>query len=57
LSGIQMRDQTRRLGVVSKITLRASQVMPGSRIDAATWIDTSGNIWLFGAGGLDDAGP
>ena len=27
--------------------------VPGSRIDASTWTDLSGNLWLFGGEGLD----
>jgi len=29
---------------------------PGSRFDASTWIDSSGNFWLFGGEGFDSAG-
>jgi N-acetylneuraminic acid mutarotase len=29
---------------------------PGSRSSAATWTDTSGNLWLFGGGGYDANG-
>ena len=34
----------------------ASTNMPGSRLDAATWMDSSGNLWVFGGGGFDGAG-
>jgi len=27
--------------------------IPGSRENASTWTDSSGNLWLFGGGGLD----
>ncbi len=27
--------------------------VPGGRSDSATWIDASGNLWLFGGGGYD----
>ena len=30
--------------------------MPGSRAGAASWIDTSGNLWLFGGDGVDGSG-
>ena len=30
--------------------------IPGSRQDAPTWIDSSGNLWLFGGNGYDSAG-
>ncbi|MCH7490236.1 MAG: Ig-like domain-containing protein [Gemmatimonadetes bacterium] len=29
---------------------------PGARSGAASWIDASGNLWLFGGGGIDAAG-
>ncbi len=29
---------------------------PGARSTAATWIDKSGNLWLFGGNGFDSAG-
>ncbi len=34
----------------------ASLVGPGGRDGAANWIDTSGNLWLFGGVGFDVAG-
>jgi hypothetical protein len=30
--------------------------VPGARKSAVTWIDASGNLWLFGGGGYDSAG-
>jgi N-acetylneuraminic acid mutarotase len=30
--------------------------IPGARLDAQSWIDLSGNLWLFGGGGYDSAG-
>ena len=30
--------------------------VPGARAIAASWTDTSGNLWLFGGGGRDSAG-
>jgi len=29
---------------------------PGSRVDASSWIDKSGNFWLFGGAGADSTG-
>ncbi len=29
---------------------------PGSRVSAATWKDSSGNVWMFGGSGNDSAG-
>ncbi len=31
--------------------------VPGARINAASWIDLSGNLWLFGGNGLDATDP
>ena len=31
----------------------AASNYPGGRYDAATWVDTSGNLWLFGGYGYD----
>jgi N-acetylneuraminic acid mutarotase len=30
--------------------------MPGARGDSASWIDASGNLWLFGGAGIDSNG-
>jgi len=30
--------------------------VPGGRYDAATWVDNSGNLWLFGGAGFDGNG-
>ncbi len=29
---------------------------PGSRVQAYTWVDASGNLWMFGGGGYDSTG-
>ncbi len=34
----------------------AATSMPGGRLIAASWTDTSGNFWLFGGEGYDSAG-
>lgn len=34
----------------------ASSNLPGGRWGAVTWIDTSGNLWLFGGEGYDSVG-
>lgn len=39
----------------TKGTAAAANV-PGSRAEAASWIDSSGSLWLFGGNGLDNAG-
>ena len=43
-------------GVYGTQGVPAATNMPGSRIDAASWIDSSGNVWVFGGGGFDGAG-
>jgi N-acetylneuraminic acid mutarotase len=43
-------------GIYGTQGVPATTNMPGSRIDAANWSDSSGNVWLFGGGGLDGAG-
>ena len=35
----------------------AGTLVPGSRTNAATWTDGSGNFWLFGGSGYDGTGP
>jgi N-acetylneuraminic acid mutarotase len=30
--------------------------MPGGRNSISSWIDTSGNLWLFGGDGYDSTG-
>lgn len=34
----------------------AAQNIPGSRENATSWVDSSGNLWLFGGMGFDSAG-
>ncbi len=34
----------------------ATTNIPGARSTGASWIDSSGNLWLFGGGGFDSAG-
>ena len=31
--------------------------VPGAREGAVSWLDSSGNLWLFGGNGLDSTGP
>ncbi len=40
-------------GVYGTLGLPAAGNMPGSRLDATTWTDSSGNLWLLGGIGLD----
>ena len=43
-------------GVYGTLGTPASANIPGGRFSAASWTDTSGNLWLFGGDGFDSAG-
>ena len=43
-------------GVYGTIGVAASANVPGSRYGALTWMDNSGNLWLFGGVGTDANG-
>ncbi|HTW78720.1 MAG TPA: kelch repeat-containing protein [Terracidiphilus sp.] len=43
-------------GVYGTLGTPAAGNIPGSRSSAATWTDTSGNLWLFGGDGYDASG-
>jgi N-acetylneuraminic acid mutarotase len=43
-------------GVYGTQGTAASGNAPGARYSASSWIDTSGNLWLFGGVGYDSAG-
>jgi DNA-binding beta-propeller fold protein YncE/N-acetylneuraminic acid mutarotase len=43
-------------GVYGTINTPASTNVPGGRDSASTWIDSSGNLWLFGGEGIDSQG-
>ena len=43
-------------GVYGTLGLSASGSVPGNRVGAANWSDSSGNLWLFGGEGLDAGG-
>ena len=42
-------------GVYGKLGTPAAGNFPGSRENATTWIDSSGNFWLFGGYGFDSS--
>ena len=42
-------------GIYGTQGVPAATNIPGSRLDGASWTDSSGNLWLFGGAGLDDA--
>jgi hypothetical protein len=43
-------------GTYGTVGVPAADNIPGGREGAATWVDKSGNLWLFGGYGLDAAG-
>jgi N-acetylneuraminic acid mutarotase len=43
-------------GVYGTIDVAAAGNVPGSRNSAVSWIDSSGNLWLFGGSGFDSTG-
>jgi N-acetylneuraminic acid mutarotase len=42
-------------GVYGTLGEPAAGNIPGARADAVTWVDNSGNLWLFGGYGFDSA--
>ncbi len=46
-------DTTNQLGTYGKKGTPAITNVPGARFGAAPWIDSSGNLWLFGGYGYD----
>jgi hypothetical protein len=53
MSGSDTHDQPGTYGTQGT---PAPDNTPGAREGAATWIDTTGNFWLFGGMGLDSTG-
>jgi N-acetylneuraminic acid mutarotase len=43
-------------GVYGTQSTAAATNLPGARYSASSWIDSSGNLWLFGGYGYDSAG-
>jgi N-acetylneuraminic acid mutarotase len=43
-------------GVYGTLGVAAASNMPGSRVSAVSWTDSSGNLWLFGGLGVDSTG-
>jgi N-acetylneuraminic acid mutarotase len=43
-------------GVYGTLGTPAATNIPGGRSGEATWIDSSGNLWLYGGSGFDSAG-
>jgi N-acetylneuraminic acid mutarotase len=53
MSGSSSIDQ---LGIYGTQGTPAANNLPGSRVGGATWIDASGNLWMFGGDGYDSVG-
>jgi N-acetylneuraminic acid mutarotase len=49
-------DAANAAGVYGEEGSGSSGTVPGARQGASSWIDSSGNLWLFGGGGYDAAG-
>ena len=43
-------------GVYGSLGTPSPSNFPGGRYEAASWVDASGNLWLFGGSGYDSAG-
>lgn len=44
------------VGVYGSLGTAAAANLPGAREFATAWIDAAGNLWLFGALGIDASG-
>ena len=53
VAGPNTKDQN---GVYGTEGTPSAANTPGSRVASATWIDSSGNLWLFGGDGYDSVG-
>jgi len=49
-------NSTRAKGVYGTLGVAAPDNVPGSRGGSVSWMDTSGNLWLFGGEGADSVG-
>ena len=49
-------DAINQLGVYGTLSTPAPGNVPGARTNAVTWVDLSGNLWLFGGEGQDSDG-
>lgn len=43
-------------GVYGTLGTASASNAPGARSSSVSWVDSSGNLWLFGGGGIDVAG-
>src|SRR5579872_1129271 len=46
-------DLAKQHGVYGTLGITGSNNMPGSRDSAAVWVDSTGDVWLFGGDGYD----
>jgi N-acetylneuraminic acid mutarotase len=53
MGGDQVENQA---GVYGSVGVAAATNKPGGRYSAATWVDASGNFWMFGGFGYDSTG-
>lgn len=53
VSGSNLKEQT---GVYGTMGIPSSSNIPGARYPLASWVDGSGDFWLFGGLGLDSTG-
>jgi len=53
ISGSNTVDQS---GIYGMKGMANSDNIPGSRVYAASWTDSSGNVWIFGGSGADSVG-
>jgi N-acetylneuraminic acid mutarotase len=49
-------NQVMQIGFYGAKSVPASSNVPGARSNSVSWIDSSGNLWLFGGIGSDGAG-
>jgi len=49
----EVPDRGVESGVYGTLGTAAAKNIPGARMTAASWTDTSGNLWLFGGDGYD----
>jgi hypothetical protein len=53
VSGSKNKDQK---GVYGQKGIPNSNNIPGGRSSPVSWIDNSGNLWIFGGAGYDSSG-
>jgi N-acetylneuraminic acid mutarotase len=53
MSGSDVADQN---GAYGMLHVPSANNVPGGRLEAVSWVDSSGNFWLFGGFGYDSAG-